>query len=138
MMPAWPGRAVTSLEDAVIGARLLWRLPSFFKRAVSPEHARAALAGWLARREPDFLALVKRSVFEDPRSPYLALFDWASCQYGDVERLVRQEGVEGTLRVLFRSGIYLTSDELKGRQPVVRGSLGFVVNPDRLRNPAVP
>jgi hypothetical protein len=54
-----------------------------------------------------------------------------------VERLVRGEGVEGALRALFRSGIYLTSGELKGRQPVVRGRLSFVVNPDRMRNPAL-
>jgi hypothetical protein len=133
----WLGRAVTSLEDVVVGARLLWRLPSFLDHSVAPAHARAVLAGWLARREPDFLALVKRSVFEDPGSPYRPLLGWAGCQYGDVERLVEREGVEGTLRALFRAGIYLTADELKGRRPVVRGGASFTVNPDQLRNRAL-
>ena len=128
---------MASLEDGVVGARLLWRLPSFVRHRVGPAHARAILAGWLARRELDFLALVKRSVFEDPGSPYRPLLAWAGCQYGDVERLVAREGLEGALRALFRSGIYLTGDELKGRRPVVRGGASLILNPDRLRNRAL-
>ncbi len=128
---------MTSFEDVVVGTRLVWRLPAFFRDSITPAHARAVLAGWLARREPDLLALVKRSVFEDPGSPYRPLLAWAGCQYGDVERLVECEGVEGALRALFRAGIYLTADELKGRRPVVRGGVSFAVNPDRLRNRAL-
>lgn len=137
MIAPWFGRAVTALEDVVIGARLLRRLPVFFDQSVTPAQAREVLAGWLAHREADFLALVRRSVFADPSSPYRRLFDWAGCQYGDLERLVGHEGVEGALAALFRSGIYLTADEAKGRRPVVRGSGSFVVRPDRLRNRAL-
>src|SRR6185436_17028636 len=44
------------------------------------------------------------------------------CTYGDVERLVACEGLEGALSTLFRAGVYLSADELAGRVPVVRGS----------------
>jgi hypothetical protein len=50
---------------------------------------------------------------------------------------VKQHGVEGALRILFRAGVYLTGDELKGRQPTVRGSARLTVNPARLRNRAL-
>jgi hypothetical protein len=59
----------------------------------------------------------------------------AGCDYGDLERLVLQDGVEHTLRVLCREGVYLTVDEFKGRRPVIRGSLTIAADPDRLRNP---
>ena len=115
-------QALTALEDVVAGARFLWRLPSFLRRSVSAEDARAILRDRLQRRETDFLALVKHAVFEDRGSPYRRLLGWAGCEYGDIERLVRQRGVEGALSVLFQAGVYLTADELKGRRPVVRGT----------------
>jgi len=48
---------------------------------------------------------------------------------------VRQDGVEGALHSLFRHGVYLTVDEFKGRQPVVRGSTTMAMDPGQLRNP---
>jgi hypothetical protein len=59
----------------------------------------------------------------------------AGCDYGDLERLVRQEGLEGALSILFRQGVYLTLDEFKGRRAVVRGSTTIDVNSAQLRNP---
>jgi hypothetical protein len=48
---------------------------------------------------------------------------------------VRADGVEGALRTLLRAGVYLTVDELKGRCPIVRGSMTFVASPASFRNP---
>src|SRR5205823_8478058 len=59
----------------------------------------------------------------------------AGCEFGDLDLLVRREGVEGSLRELHRQGVYLTIDELKGRQAAVRGSATLWVDPARLRNP---
>jgi hypothetical protein len=130
-------RGLDLIEDIVVGARLLRRLPSFLRHSVTPTQARATLATWLASREQDFLGLVKSSIFEDPDSPYRRLLRWAGCEYGDIERLVRKHGVEPTLATLFRAGVYLTGDELKGRTPAVRGSASLTVDPDRLRNRAL-
>jgi hypothetical protein len=57
----------------------------------------------------------------------------AGCEPGDLERLVRSEGLEDALHDLYRRGVYLTLDELKGRKPVVRGSLCTLVEAGSLR-----
>ena len=89
----------------------------------------------LARREKDFLALAARFIYGRPASPYRRLLRLAGCELGDLERLVRQEGLEGTLRELLRRDVYLTVDEFKGRRPAVRGTTTIDVRPDLLRNP---
>ncbi len=99
------------------------------------EEAEGILRRRLERREDDFLALVRATVFQHPQSPYRQLLHLAGCEYGDLERLVNQDGVEGALRTLFRHGVYLTVDEFKGRRPVVRGTGRVAVDQPELRNP---
>ena len=109
------------LGEAWLGARLVARLPGFLRRPLTVNEARAAVAARLAHREASFLDVVGRRVFERPASPYRALLERAGCEQGDLARLVRQDGVEGALRTLYRAGVYLTVDEFKGRRPIVRG-----------------
>ncbi len=123
------------LGEIGIGTRFLWRLPPFLRHPNTVEEARETLRRRLDRREADFLALVKRAIYEHAGSPYRALLGYAGCEYGDLERLVGQEGVEEALRCLFRQGVYLTVEEYKGRRPVTRGSMTIDVDPGRLRNP---
>ena len=80
---------------------------------------------------------MKRAVFGRPLSPYRALLQHAGCELGDLERLVRDDGLEGALRTLLRRGVYLTVDELKGRRPVVRGQLTLSVGREDCWNPLV-
>jgi hypothetical protein len=127
--------ARVSPAELALGARLLVSLPGFLRRQISPAQARAIVARRLAQRAPDFLAFVRRAIYQHPGSPYRQLLAFAGCEYGDLERLVRAEGVEGALGILFRQGVYLTVDEFKGRRPTVRGSARFTVGPARLRNP---
>jgi len=124
------------LASFVMGARSLARLPSFLRHPTSLPEARATLRRRLEQREENFLANVKRSVFEHDVSPYLLLFKLAGCEYGDLSRLVKVEGVEGALVVLWRQGVYLTVSEFKGREAAKRGSATIDVNPDLLRNPS--
>jgi hypothetical protein len=123
------------LDDVRMGARLLLALPGYLRASITPQQARQILRQRFARREADFLALVRRAVFEKPDSPYHRLMQLVGCEYGDLERLVAGEGIEGAMAALFRSGVYLTSDEYKGRRPVVRGSSTFAVQPTQFRNP---
>jgi hypothetical protein len=97
--------------------------------------AREELARRLARRERDFLDLVRDAVYANPASVYRRLLRHVGCEPGDLERLVAQRGLEGALRELLRQGVYLTVDEVKGRCPVVRGGLTLPVGPDSLANP---
>ena len=124
------------LHDLLMGARFLVDLPRFLRRPVTIEEARATLGRRLERREEDFLALVKRTIYDHPPSPYRALLEHAGCEPGDLARLVRQDGIEGALQVLLRHGVYLTVNEFKGRSPVRRGSATVAAEPGRFRNPA--
>jgi hypothetical protein len=131
---AGPG-AASPLDDVVMGARFAWRLPIHLRRRLTVAEARATVQDRLRRREQDFLALVRQLIYLHGPSPYRVLLDRAGCEYGDLERLVRQEGVEGALHTLMRSGVYLTVDEFKGRAPVIRGRTELAVDPGRFRNP---
>lgn len=133
--PEERSRAALSLAEFSLACRFLRQLPSYLRRPVTIEEARSVLEQRLARREADFLDLVQRAVYAHPQSPYRVLLDWAGCEYEDLVRLVEDRGVEGALRVLLRSGVYLTVDELKGRRPVVRGSRVLRVDTAALRNP---
>src|SRR5690349_14854988 len=123
-----------AIGDALSGARLLWSLPAWLRRPMRPEQALPLLRRRFERRESDFVELIRRTVFERPSSPYRRLLGLTGCEYGDFERLARHEGVEGALRELFERGVYLTVDELKGRQPVVRGSASLRFRPELFRN----
>jgi hypothetical protein len=127
--------SLISLADATIGARFLSRLPAFLRHRITPEQARAILRRRFEQREADFLAIAKLGIYQRAHSPYLSLLQLAGCEYGDLERLVSQDGVEGALLTLFRHGVYLTVDEFKGRRPIVRGNVTLTVDPDRFRNP---
>jgi hypothetical protein len=123
-----------TLGDISVGARLLWDLPSFLRQPLRPDEARATVRRRLAQRGDDFLALARRSIYGQPTSPYGALLKMAGCEYGDLQRLVRLDGLEGALRTLSQQGLYLTVDELKGRRPLVRGSARIEMNPAELRD----
>ncbi len=121
--------------EALAAARFLWALPRHLRRPLTVDVATAVVRERLARREAEFLALVRDAVYANPRSPYRRLLAAAGCEPGDLARLVRLGGVEGALEVLFRHGVYLTVDEFKGRRPVRRGSATVTLDPADLRNP---
>ena len=128
-------KAMGRLDDAVLAGRFLLWLPAFLRSPIGPAPARAILQRRLAEREADFLALARHAVYPHPDSPYRRLLERAGCQYGDLERLVQTEGLEGALRALVGQGVFLTVAEVRGRQPVVRGGLRFTLEPGALRNP---
>lgn len=128
-------KVAAQVADLRVGVGFLSRLPAFLRRPVGFQEARAALRWRLERREPDFLTLVKRAVYEHPGSPYRQLLALAGCEYGDVVRLVAEDGLEGALHTLFRHGVYLTVSEFKGIRPVIRGGTTVTLDPTGLRNP---
>ena len=131
------GRRPVVLSDLRSGARLLARLPSFLRRPIGADEARRELTRRLATRGGTFLEFVRRTVYVSATSPYARLLRHAGCAYGDLEQLVRTDGVEGALRRLLAAGVYLTVAEFRGDQPVRRGGLAIEVDPRQLRNPLV-
>ncbi len=133
-----PGVRRVTRGDLAGGLGLLAGLPAFLRAArVSAEESRAVVAARLRTRADDFLRLVRVAVFDRPMSPYRGLLAHAGVEYPDLVRLVRTEGLEGALSRLCRDGVYLTLDELKGRRPVVRGTLRLEVDPSHLRRPGL-
>jgi hypothetical protein len=112
-----------SAADLLTGARFLKKLPRFFKKPWQLEEASAVLAGRFAGREANFLQAVKLLIFHNGASPYKKLLDLAGCEFGDIARLVEEEGLESTLKRLCRSGVYLTIEEFKGLRPAGSPSL---------------
>jgi hypothetical protein len=124
-----------TLADLLISVRFLRSLPLYLRRPLSRDAAMVILRRRLERREEDFVALVNRAVYANPRSPYRRLLALAGCEPGDLARLVRTEGIEGALFALCRAGVYLTVDEFKGRRLLKRGSAIVPCDPVHLQNP---
>ena len=130
-------KSLPTYGDVVSGLRFISGLPRLLRYRVTSEEAHAALNDRLAHRQANFLALAKDAIYGFPASPYRKLLQLAGCEFGDLEALVQNEGIEEALHTLYRQGVYLTVDEAKGRRPVVRGNARFEVNPTQLAKPGV-
>ena len=132
----FPLRSSTRLttDDLRVGARFLLDLPRFLRSPISLADARATVKRRLAARGRRLVELVD-DTYAAGQSPYGRLMRNAGVTPPEVAELVAREGVEATLSGLFRSGVYLTVDELKGSRPVERGSLTFEVERATIVNP---
>lgn len=78
-----------TVDDLTSAARLFRRLPPLLRHPLSVGEAQAILSRRLERREPNFVSLVQRAVFDHPTSPYRALLHAAGVEFGDLEQMVR-------------------------------------------------
>ncbi len=111
------------------------RLLRFAREPYKGGRAREAIHRLNERRGRRFLRVVARAVFANPDSPYLALFRHLGCTYEDLRVLVRSRGLEGALQRLAGDGLYVTLDEMKGREPARRGAALFQFQPKQFDNP---
>src|SRR4051812_6757579 len=118
-------RPSAALRDALVAARLARDLPAFLRQTTTVDAASTRIGDHLPRREDRLIEALRVFTYARPASPYARLLRHAGCELGDVRALTRAEGVEGALRQLARSGVYLTYDEYKGRSSTVRGSATF-------------
>ncbi len=118
-----------------MGISFFSRLPLFLRHRLTLTEAEWTIANRRKEREEQFLRILQQSIFAHPDSPYQALFREAGCEFGDVERLVHEQGLEPTLQTLFRNGVFISVDEFKGRRVAKRGSTTIEMDPDRFRNP---
>ena len=130
-------RAREIRQDVAAAARLTRDLPAYLRHPMTPEQIRAGVTQRLAQRPERLLAIVARTIYANPRSPYLKLLRMAGCELGDLRALVQQEGVEGALQLLVARGVYVTFDELKGRREAVRGSQRFTFRQEEFDNPTI-
>jgi hypothetical protein len=118
---------------------MYWRfisgLRGFINNPLTLESAQKIIAEKIRNREPNFLSSVKRTIYENEKSPYLQLLKLAGCKFGDLERMVRSEGIEGCLKQLAKQGVYVSYEEFKRRKDVVRGSNTFQFKKSDFDNP---
>jgi hypothetical protein len=104
-------------------------LPKFFRERVTLRQAEEEIKGLLDTRIERFFALVRTQIYKRPGSPYCKLLKHAGCEFADLQTQVQRHGLEETLVKLAGEGVYLTSDEFKGKTEVVRGGQSFRVSP---------
>ena len=73
--------------------------------------------------------MIRTQVYGCPNHPYLRLLKHAGCDFSDLQQQVQRQGLENTLKELARAGVYLTSEEFKGKKEVIRGGQSFRVSP---------
>jgi hypothetical protein len=105
-------------------------LPSFFREPVTVQMAEDQIKRDMDRREENFLELVRAQIYERSSGLYLKLFQIAGCDFGDLRTQVRRHGLDATLKQLAEEGVYITSDEYKGKKEIVRAGGSFKVSPD--------
>lgn len=111
------------------------KVPSYLRKPLTVEQSKQILRQRFECRTQTFLDIARRAIYQNPASAHAKLLQWAGCEYGDLEKLVAHNGVEGALATLLAKGVYLTVDEYKGLKTVKRGSASMDVNLHDLRNP---
>lgn len=123
------------LSDAGKYARLALDLRSFLHNTITLEQSKQVISQRLQNREKNFLTLVQKGIFENPKSPYTKLLKIVGCEFGDIELQVNRDGIEATLQNLLAQGIYLSWDEFKGKKDIIRNGNHFRFNERDFDNP---
>jgi hypothetical protein len=126
-----------SASRLVMAASLARDLGPFLSTPVTAEAARATVRRQLEERETDFLGFAARAIYGHAPSPYLPLLRAAGCELGDLEALVRRQGLDAALATLRDAGVYVTFSEFKGRVPIARGGAELAVSERAFDNPLV-
>jgi len=122
-------------SELIAFARFLGGLPGLVRRRMSVSEALAVVQDRMRNRERNFLTVLERGIYANPRSPYRALLDAAGCTPHDVRELLAREGLDGTLTHLRSAGVYVSFEEFKGTKPIVRGSVTLDTTPADFDNP---
>jgi hypothetical protein len=119
-------------------SRLALDLRWFLRGRITLEESKRVIADRLRQRDRIFLDMVKKGIYENPDSPYLKLLTVAGCEFGDIESMVHQEGIEPALLKLMEAGVYVSWEEFKGKQELVRGQQHFRFREADFDNPYLP
>jgi len=126
---------MTMLNYLIAYLRFGQGLRGFLGHRITLEEALGIVKRRLAEREEAFLRVIERGIFGYPRSPYLPLLRGAGCELGDIQKMVRVDGIESTLRSLREAGVYVTFEEFKGIKPIVRNGQTLAVRNRDFDNP---
>ena len=123
------------LNDAHILAKYVRGLRSYLRNPLGIEEALALYDLQFEQRESSFLHVLRHAVFDNSRSPYRKLLEWAGATFGDIEAMVRRDGVESTLSALHTAGVSVSLEEFKARRNIQRNGLEVSVQASDFDNP---
>jgi len=135
-MPTPATLPINRLEEVWLGLRFVTGVFPFLRRPLSDSIAIHDVRQRLKDRDRLFLQGLRDRVYPNPGHPYYKLLKHAGCEQGDLQNLVRTQGLEGALHRLHRHGVYLTVDEFKGRTAVIRKNLSFFAHPSQFQKEA--
>jgi hypothetical protein len=121
--------------DLQVFRRFAGGIRRYLKHPLTLEECRRIVAEAESRRDDNFLALLRRAVYANSRSPYRRLLEHVRIEYGDIEKDVRSNGIEAAMRRLYTAGVYLGFDEFKGNQRIERPGLSLEVKAEDFDNP---
>jgi hypothetical protein len=124
-----------NLNDLNAFRRYASGLPRFLEQPVSPRTCLDGIRERLRAREANLLRIFEQGIYAQPQSPFRVLLEHAGVELGDVARLIRLHGVEGTVTRLYEEGVYVTYEEFKGLRPIERPGLSLPVTPTDFDNP---
>ena len=125
------------LSSSLKYGQLAFDLREYLRDRISLEESKQVIRTRLRDRQSNFLTVTLNGIYKNPSSPYLKLLKHASCEYGDIESMVKKDGIEATLSRLYKQGVYLSWEEFKGKSEVVRGSSSFQFKETDFENPLV-
>lgn len=116
-------------------AQLPLALRRFARHTLTLAEAERVVRERMEHRDERFLRIAERSIYGHPSSPYHALLETVRCELGDLQEMVKRQGLDRTLHVLREAGVYVTYEEFKGRKPIVRNGAEIPVTPQDFDNP---
>lgn len=117
--------------------RFAWGLRKFLQKPIGLEQSKEIIRQGLKERQKNLLELIKRTVYENPKSPYFKLLNLAGCEYGDVEKMILCDGVEFALEKLRIAGVYISLEEFKGKKETIRSGKTFWFRERDFDNPLI-
>jgi hypothetical protein len=128
--------SIVMLDEAIYYSRMALGIYRFLRTKPHPD-PEAVIRRQLENREAIFLDTTRRVIFANPRNPYHEMFRLAGCAFEDLAQAVTRDGLEATLAVLHRQGVYLTHDEFKGKAAIVRAGRHLPARTADFRNPLI-
>lgn len=118
--------------------RFIFGLEDFLKNVLTSESCIQSIKERINNREDNFLRAVKECIYHYPSSPYLKLLNLAKISYKNIESFVKRDGLEGALHILKNEGVYLTLEEARGKNEVVRKGHILRFKESDFNNPRIP
>ena len=106
---------MTIVSDMRMYWRFIFGLRQYLRQPLTLEQSQGIVKRRMDAREDNFLATLRRSIYENEKSPYLKLLSLAGCEYGDLEQMVRTDGIEPALHKLRDEGVFVSYEEFKGK-----------------------